>query len=377
LPVQFDRGAKPVIHEMFADLDGYVRGAPFLQLELIADQETRQDFRLERGEPLQGVVRRPKEPEKSQFPRWPPEGPILLRVWGPNLSPRPSNAQLFSTDKEGHFTIYLPKGEFTLVPAMYPKGSKEWNGLRPGQRDLVLELPELKFGSNAAGATIPAKGSPPRIVEAVPKPGETKVSADLREIRVTFDRDMQRGMSWTGGPPIFPPLDETRKARWIDARTCVLPVKLEDGRYYRVGINSKSHRNFRSVGGAPAAPSAIYFTTVGASAAVESRVRVPRIVKLEPANGAADVDPATGELRVTFDVPMGKGMSWTGGGSEFPKSANGTQAHWLSDGKTCVFPVALEPGHTYRLGLNSPDFNNFASEWSVPLEPVVYEFKTR
>jgi hypothetical protein len=42
-----------------------------------------------------------------------------------------------------------------------------------------------------------------------------------------------------------------------------------------------------------------------------------------------------------------------------------------------VFPVNLEPGHTYRLGLNSRDFKNFGSEWGVPLEPVVYEFKTR
>lgn len=267
----------------------------------------------------------------------------------------------------------FPQGEYTLAPAMYPPGSKEWKGIRTGQRDLALELPEWKPGSNKTRAS----GPPPRVVEAIPKPGQTKISADLREIRVTFDRDMQHGMSWTGGPPNFPPLDPSRKAHWIDARTCVLPVKLEEGRYYRLGINSTSHRNFRSVGGVSAAPSSIYFTTVGASAAIESRVRAPKIVKLEPANGAADVDPATSELRVTFDMAMDKGMSWTGGGSDFPKIAGGSRAHWLSDGKTCALPVSLEPGHTYRLGLNSRAFKNFGSEWGVPLEPEIYKFTTR
>jgi beta-lactamase regulating signal transducer with metallopeptidase domain len=218
---------------------------------------------------------------------------------------------------------------------------------------------------------------PPALVESIPKLGATGVSAGLREIRITFDSDMQRGMSWTGGPPDFPSVDKSRKARWINSRTCVLPVKLEKGRYYRVGINSTSHRNFRGTGGGAVPPTAIYFTTVGASAEVESRVRVPQVVKLEPANGAADVDPATSELRVTFDVPMGTGMSWTGGGPDFPKSTSGSRARWLRDGKTCVMPVALEPGHAYRLGLNSRDFNNFASESGVPLVPVIYEFKTR
>jgi hypothetical protein len=37
----------------------------------------------------------------------------------------------------------------------------------------------------------------------------------------------------------------------------------------------------------------------------------------------------------------------------------------------------LEPGKAYRLGLNSPSFRNFASREGVPLEPVVYRFKTR
>ena len=46
----------------------------------------------------------------------------------------------------------------------------------------------------------------PRLIESVPKIGQNDVSADLKEIRVTFDRDMGKGMSWTGSPDFFFPL---------------------------------------------------------------------------------------------------------------------------------------------------------------------------
>ena len=218
----------------------------------------------------------------------------------------------------------------------------------------------------------------PRLIESVPKTGQSDVSPDLKEIRVTFDRDMGKGMSWTGNPESFyPPGDENVRARWVNARTCVLPVKLEKGKYYRVGLNSDSYRNFRSARGVSFPPSVVYFTTEGASAEVRNRLRVPKIVDLKPANGASDVDPSITELRVTFDMPMGKGMSWTGGGPSFPESPPDSRAEWTADGKTCVLPVSLRPGRSYRLGLNSLSFNNFQSESGVPLDPVVYRFKTR
>jgi hypothetical protein len=218
----------------------------------------------------------------------------------------------------------------------------------------------------------------PRLIESIPKPGQSDVSADLKEIRVTFDRDMGKGMSWTGSPDsFFPPGDESQKARWIDSRTCVLPVKLEKGKFYRVGINADSYRNFRSARGVSFPSSVIFFAAEGASAEVRDRLRVPKIVELKPANSASEVDPSITELRVTFDVPMGKGMSWTGGGPSYPEGPSGARAEWSSDGKTCVLPVTLHPGHSYRLGLNSLSFNNFQSESGVPLEPVVYQFKTR
>jgi beta-lactamase regulating signal transducer with metallopeptidase domain len=241
--------------------------------------------------------------------------------------------------------------------------------------------------SDAAGAVPSAfradrktktEASPvPRLLETNPKPGEKGVRADLKEIRVTFDRDMEPGMSWTGGSEFFPPADQNRNAQWIDPRTCVLPVELAKGHFYRVGINSSNNRNFRSVGRVAAPPAVIYFTTAGATAEVESRLRVPKIVSLEPPNGARDVDPATTELKVTFDVPMGGGMSWTGSGPKYPKPPDSRRGFWSKNRQTCILPVSLEPGHSYRLGLNSRSFNNFQSASGVPLDPVAYDFKTR
>ncbi|MCL2347506.1 MAG: Ig-like domain-containing protein, partial [Planctomycetaceae bacterium] len=102
----------------------------------------------------------------------------------------------------------------------------------------------------------------------------------------------------------------------------------------------------------------------------------PTIAKMEPANGAEDVDAdAVKELRVTFDRDMNTGgFSWTGGGDDYPKTTGSPK--WI-DKRTCVLPVQLEVGKKYRLGINSMRFKNFQSAEGVPVEPVVYTFGTK
>ncbi len=220
---------------------------------------------------------------------------------------------------------------------------------------------------------------PPKIVSTSPVVGATEVDPRLTEITVTFNQEMGGGMSWTGGGPEFPPAPEGQKAQWRDKYTCVLPVKLEAGHFYRVGINSKSHQNFCNAHGRAALPSAIYFATQGASDQVKALTLVPQVVNCEPYNGAQNVNPAITELRVTFSVPMGGGCSWctlSDGGADFPKGREGKRVYWTDDKKTCVLPVELKPGMTYRIGLNAPEFKNFQSEGGVQLEPVEYTFKT-
>jgi beta-lactamase regulating signal transducer with metallopeptidase domain len=224
-------------------------------------------------------------------------------------------------------------------------------------------------GPNDAGS--------PRIIKTVPAVGAKDVDPATKEIIITFDRDMAGGFSWTGGPPEFPQGRAGEKPVWRDKRTCALPVSLEAGKYYRVGINSSSHQNFRSAQGIPVKPSAIYFTTRGASVDVERKTSKPEIVKMIPTNGATDVDPQTTELRVTFNMPMGPGFSWTGGAPGFPTTPEGERPYWTEDKKTCVLPVALKPGSQYRIGLNSQSAKNFQSAAGVPVEPTAYTFKTK
>lgn len=235
--------------------------------------------------------------------------------------------------------------------------------------------PEKVEPSGGPATSVEAEG-PPRIVVTSPTAGAKDVDPATSEITVTFDRDMARGFSWTGGGSNFPPIIEGQRPHWSDTRTAVLPVKLEQGHYYRVGINSKNHRNFRSVAGVPALPSAIYFTTQGASAELTAKTQKPVILEMNPTNGAVAVDPHTTELRVTFSVPMAGGFSWTGGGPDYPPALEGKGPYWTEDRRTCVRPVSLAPNRQYRMRLNSPSHKNFQSAAGVLLDPVIYTFRT-
>ena len=247
------------------------------------------------------------------------------------------------------------------------------------EEGVSAEPSAIYFTTQGASGDQIQQMQPPKIVATSPAVGATDVDPGLTEITVTFDQEMGGGMSWTGGGPEFPPVPEGQKAQWRDKRTCVLPVKLEAGHYYRMGINSTSHQNFSSDHGLAARPSAIYFTTQGASDELKAMTLVPQVASLDPYNGAQNVSPAVTELRVTFSMPMGGGCSWctvSDDGADFPKGRERKRVYWTEDKKTCVLPVELKPGMTYRLSLNAPEFKNFQSAGGVPLEPVAYTFKT-
>jgi Peptidase family S41/Bacterial Ig-like domain len=99
----------------------------------------------------------------------------------------------------------------------------------------------------------------------------------------------------------------------------------------------------------------------------------PRVVKAVPDNGATGVDPLTREIRVTFDQPMGEGFSFVGGGPAFPKTTG--RPRWV-DERTCVTGVQLEPGHDYRLSINSTRFAGFRNKAGEPAVPYPIAFST-
>lgn len=106
----------------------------------------------------------------------------------------------------------------------------------------------------------PATAQVPHIIETIPADGDFDVSAELTEIRVTFDQDMDPwGFSFVGGGPHFP--QTTEGPRWETPRTAVLPVTLRSGWYYEVGFNEPPFTNFRSTLDDAAAPLRIHFCT--------------------------------------------------------------------------------------------------------------------
>jgi hypothetical protein len=104
--------------------------------------------------------------------------------------------------------------------------------------------------------------TPPTVVRTVPATMATDVDPGLKEIKVTFDRKMQNGSwSWTNrSDDTFPKV--TGKIRYEkDKCTCVLPVELEPGKTYWIGVNSQRFRNFKDPAGNPATPFELTFTT--------------------------------------------------------------------------------------------------------------------
>ncbi len=104
----------------------------------------------------------------------------------------------------------------------------------------------------------------PEVVRSTPETFATDVSADLTEINVTFNQVMRDGgWSWTGGGDTFPQI--TGDIHYDRSKQiCTLPVKLEPGKVYWIGINSPSHQNFKSRRGAPAQRYVILFATAAA-----------------------------------------------------------------------------------------------------------------
>ncbi|HOW73609.1 MAG TPA: HEAT repeat domain-containing protein [Phycisphaerae bacterium] len=102
---------------------------------------------------------------------------------------------------------------------------------------------------------------PPVILSTTPKALANDVPPDTTEITATFNQRMlDQSWSWTGGGETYPKL--TGRPSYDASRTqCTLPVQLQPGKVYWVGINSPSHRNFKSEAKIPAARHVILFAT--------------------------------------------------------------------------------------------------------------------
>lgn len=119
-----------------------------------------------------------------------------------------------------------------------------------------------------------------------------------------------------------------------------------------------------------------FFVAYAAKHGVDPAGQRPRLVSISPADGAADVDPATSEIVVTFDRPMqDNSWSFVGGGPSFPEVTG--QPRFDAARKVLRLPVRLLPDHAYGFGLNSAQHQGFKSADGAALEPVQVRFRTR
>ena len=107
---------------------------------------------------------------------------------------------------------------------------------------------------------------PPVVLSVEPAVGAVDVDPAIKEIRVTFSKKMtDKSWSWPTGNKYAEPKVEGGEIHFErDGRTCVMPVKLEPGKTYVVGVNSERFRGFRDTQGHPALPYLIVFRTKAA-----------------------------------------------------------------------------------------------------------------
>ena len=118
----------------------------------------------------------------------------------------------------------------------------------------AVEIQEPKSSPEDSEISVP-DDIPPVVIKAEPRVGATDVDPGLKEIRVTFSKKMtDKSWSWPTGNKYAAPADAGPIHFDRDRRTCVLPVKLEPGKTYVIGVNSERFRKFKDEMGQPALP---------------------------------------------------------------------------------------------------------------------------
>ena len=104
----------------------------------------------------------------------------------------------------------------------------------------------------------------------------------------------------------------------------------------------------------------------------------PGVIETVPVSGDTRVDAIkVKEIRVTFSKQMIDGnFSFVQMSDDtMPKSTG--KIRFNRDGRTCIFPVDLEPGRTYVLWINSQKYNNFKDRDRRPAVPYLLVFETK
>jgi len=110
---------------------------------------------------------------------------------------------------------------------------------------------------------ISVKTMPPSVVKTVPEAGDTAVDPGLKEITVTFSKEMKTNRMWAVcqiSKETFPAT--AGQIHYLsDERTCVVPVRLERGKTYVLWFNRAQFNSFRDKENNPSVPYLLVFKT--------------------------------------------------------------------------------------------------------------------
>ena len=128
----------------------------------------------------------------------------------------------------------------------------------------VATLALLITTSHAPAQTpeISVKAQPASVVKTVPASGDTGVDPALKEISVTFSKDMKTNRMWSICQISKESFPETAgQIHYKDNRTCVMPVKLEPGKTYVLWFNRAQFNSFKDTENHPTVPYLLVFET--------------------------------------------------------------------------------------------------------------------
>ncbi len=110
---------------------------------------------------------------------------------------------------------------------------------------------------------ISVESMPPSVVKTVPQAGNTEVDPSLKEITVTFSKEMLTDRMWAICQISKETFPQTGKnIHYLkDKRTCVVPVTLEPEKNYVLWFNRGKFNSFRDTKNTPAVPYLLAFRT--------------------------------------------------------------------------------------------------------------------
>lgn len=133
------------------------------------------------------------------------------------------------------------------------------------KKHLILALACLITCSALAqqAKTVTLQNQPASVVKTLPQAGDAKVDPNLKEITVTFSKDMQTNRMWSVcqiSSESFPSISGQIHYQ-PDRRTCVIPVTLEPGKTYVLWFNRAQFNAFRDPHNIPSVPYQLVFST--------------------------------------------------------------------------------------------------------------------